>query len=124
MVKKTKTKKMESKKIVKEVFSGTCQDKDCPVHGNLKLRGKTFKGRVVSKNEKRLAIEFERMIYLRKYERYGKTKTKIHARLPKCAEKEVEIGDMVKIKECRPLSKIIHFAFLEKINSGEEKKWK
>jgi len=122
MVKKTKTKKMGNKKTVKEIVSTACNDKDCPVHGNLKLRGKTFKGKVVSKHEKRIAIEFERMIYLRKYERYGKTKTKIHARLPRCMEKDVEIGDMVKIKECRPLSKIIHFAFLEKINTGEDKK--
>ncbi len=121
MAKKEQTKKTAKEKTVKEITSEACKDIDCPVHGGLKLRGKTFKGRVVSKHEKRIAIEFERMIYLRKYERYGKTKTKIHARLPKCMEKDVEVGDMVRIKECRPLSKIIHFAFLEKINSGEEK---
>jgi len=119
---KQQSKKMEKKKTVNETSSGNCTDRDCPVHGSLKLRGKTFKGTVVSKHEKRIAIEFERMIYLRKYERYGRTKTKIHARLPKCAEKNVNVGDLVKIKECRPLSKIIHFAFLEKVNTGEEEK--
>lgn len=110
------------KKVVAEAVT-ECKDKDCPIHGNLKLRGKTFKGKVVSKHDKRITIEFERMIYLKKYERYGRTKTKIHARLPKCREHEVEIGDTVKIKECRPLSKIIHFAYLEKINRGEKKEW-
>ena len=105
-----KTKKEKGPKI--EITSTECRDKDCPTHGNLKLRGRTFKGFVVSKHDKRIAIEFERMIYLRKYERYAKTKTKLHARLPKCMEKEVNIGDLVQIKECRPLSKIIHFAFL------------
>jgi len=122
---KQKTKKTKVKEIKKKVVaeaSKECKDKDCPVHGNLKLRGRTFKGKVVSKNEKRLAIELERMVYFKKYERYGRTKTKIHARLPKCKDYEVEIGDTVRIKECRPLSKIIHFAFLEKINSGEKKK--
>nr|AJS12728.1 30S ribosomal protein S17P [uncultured archaeon] len=126
-----KTKKEKGPKI--EITSTECRDKDCPTHGNLKLRGRTFKGFVVSKHDKRIAIEFERMIYLRKYERYAKTKTKLHARLPKCMEKEVNIGDLVQIKECRPLSKMIHsvviqiirkaggeIAFLGKIN-GKEK---
>lgn len=105
-----------------EKMNVECTDKDCPKHGGLKLRGKTFQGVVVSKHEKRIAIEFERMVYVKKYERYARTKTKVHARLPKCEEKNVEIGDLVRIKECRPLSKIIHFAFLEKVKTGEEKK--
>ncbi len=112
---------MQGKKT-DEIVSVNCTDIDCPVHGNLKLRGRTFKGHVISKHEKRIAIEFERMIYLRKYERYGKTKTKLHARLPKCMDKEVNVGDLVRIKECRPLSKIIHFTFLEKVNGSEEEK--
>lgn len=111
-------KKTKENKMKEEKQSVSCSDADCPVHGHLKLRGKTFKGVVVSKNEKRIAIEFERMIYIKKYERYAKKKTKVHARLPKCMDKEVKIGDLVRIKECRPLSKIIHFAFLEKVNNG------
>lgn len=95
-------------------------EKDCPIHGSLKTRGKVFKGIVVSKNQKRVAIEFERMVYVRKYERYAKTKTKVHARLPTCMEKEVQIGDLIKIQECRPLSKIIHFVVVEKLKSKED----
>ena len=117
--KETKTIKEKSKK---ELTSEACKDKDCPVHGNLKLRGRTFKGFVVSKHDKRIAIEVEKMIYIKKYERYARTKTKLHARLPRCMENSVAVGDLVRIKECRPLSKIIHFAFLEKINGSEEKK--
>lgn len=118
MKKQTAKTNKEEKKILS---SDACHDKDCPIHGNLKLRGRTFKGFVVGKHDKRIAIEFERMIYVKKYERYAKTKTKIHARLPRCMEKEVFIGDLVKVKECRPLSKIINFAFLEKINNGDKK---
>ena len=114
--------KATEKKKEQEENGALCADKDCPRHGNLKLRGRTFKGTVISKNDKRIAIEFERMIYIKKYERYARTKTKIHARLPKCAEKEIDIGDLVRVKECRPLSKIIHFAFLEKVNAGKNKK--
>ena len=116
----TKTKKTENKE---KTTSVACNEKVCPVHGSLKTRGRTFKGIVVSKTQKRIAIELERMIYIRKYERYSKSKTKIHARLPICMEKEVDIGDLVKISECRPLSKIIHFVTTKKIkDKGELKK--
>lgn len=98
-----------------------CKDKNCHLHGNLKVRGKGFEGRVIKKHQKRVAIELERMIYVRKYERYSKSKTKIHARLPACMEKEINVGDLIKIHECRPLSKIIHFVVIKKVKSKEEK---
>lgn len=116
---KKKTDKMGKEK---ETVGTVCHDKDCTVHGNLKTRGKTFQGIVIDKKQKRVAIEFERMIYVRKYERYAKAKTKLHARLPTCMEKEINIGDTIKIRECRPLSKIIHFVVIEKIKNSEEKK--
>ena len=105
-----------------EIAEAVCYDKDCPVHGNLKVRGQVFKGEIIKKFHKRIVIEFERMIYIKKYERYAKSKTKIHARLPVCMEKQVNIGDLVKVQECRPLSKIIHFVFIEKVKDKEEKK--
>lgn len=99
-----------------------CDDKNCPEHGNLKTRGRIFEGKVVRKFYKRVAIEFERMIYIRKYERYAKSKTKIHARLPTCMEDSINVGDTIRVRECRPLSKIIHFVVISKIKSREEKK--
>ena len=86
-----------------------CNDFACPKHGNISLRGRSFKGTVIKKFSKRVVIEFERTIYIKKYERYAKRKTKLHARLPVCIEDEIKIGDYVEIKECRPISKIIHF---------------
>ena len=65
------------------------------------------------------AVAFERIIFVRKYERQMKKKTKIHARLPDCLKDEINIGDYIEIRECRPLSKIIHFAVVGKI--GREK---
>jgi len=119
-------KKEIKKQIGKEMnIVGTlqnCEDKNCSVHGNLKVRGRTFKGIVIKKFHKRIVIEFERMIYVKKYERYAKSKTKIHARLPDCMKNLVQIGDLVKVQECRPLSKIIHFVFIEKIKNNEELK--
>ena len=114
--------KTESGKQKIELAETVCKDKDCHVHGNLKVRGRTFEGKVIKKFNKRIVIEFERMIYVKKYERYKKSRTKIHARLPICMEKEINIGDLIKVQECRPLSKIIHFVVIGKIKSGEEKK--
>ncbi len=85
-------------------------------------RGRTFKGIVKKKFHKRIVIEFERMIYVKKYERYAKSRTRIHARLPINMEKEINIGDLIKVQECRPLSKIIHFIVIKKIKSKEELK--
>jgi small subunit ribosomal protein S17 len=86
----------------------------------IRTRGKIFQGKVIRKFHKRITIEFERMIYIKKYERYMKSRTKIHARLPEEFEKEVNVGDLVKIQECRPLSKIVNFAFIEKIKDASE----
>ena len=116
-------KKTEEKKKVEKtpnVASAICNDVRCPTHGNLKVRGRIFEGRVTKKFPTRITIEFERMIYIKKYERYSKFKTKIHARLPKCIENEINIGDLIRIQECRPLSKIIHFVVIKKLkNAGE-----
>ena len=121
------TKGKEEKKIEQEKknkISESCQDKQCPFHGRLKARGRTFRGFVIKKFPRRIAIEFERIIYVRKFERHMKKKTKIHARLPDCMKDDIQIGDYVEIRECRPLSKIIHFVVIKKIKSavGEGRK--
>jgi small subunit ribosomal protein S17 len=83
-------------------------------------RGRVFEGLVTKKFPKRIVLEFERMIYVRKYERYARLKTKIHARLPDSMEKIINIGDLVRVHECRPLSKIIHFVVIQKIKDAVE----
>ena len=111
MKKKTegKTEKEEKKNIVETI----CKDSKCHIHGNLKVRGRSFEGVVIKKFDKRVVIEFGRTVYVKKYERYAKFKTKIHARLPVCMEDQINIGDLIKVQECRPLSKIIHFVVIE-----------
>ncbi|MDE1848617.1 MAG: 30S ribosomal protein S17 [Nanoarchaeota archaeon] len=112
----------ETEKRKPEVPERTnCNDINCPIHGALSLRGRTFSGKVIKKFHKRIVIEFERTVYVRKYERYAKMKTKIHARLPDCMSNEVNLGDYITVKECRPLSKLIHFAVTEKIKGVNEK---
>jgi small subunit ribosomal protein S17 len=86
------------------------------------MRGRKFEGYVTRKFEKRITIEFERINFVRKYERYSKSKTKIHAYLPEKMKEEINIGDYVQVIECRPLSKIMHHVVVKKIKSREEVK--
>ena len=112
---------VELKKNVAGAVSA-CNDMDCHIHGGLKTRGRVFEGKVIRKFYKRIVIEFERTIYIKKYERYKKSRTKIHARLPNCMKDSINVGDYIRVQECRPLSKIIHFAVIEKIRDAEEMK--
>jgi len=91
------------------------------VKNRINPRGRIFEGIVIKKFTKRIVIEFERRIYIRKYERYLKSKTKIHARLPDDMIEEINVGDLIRVQECRPLSKIIHFVVIQKIKDKEEK---
>ena len=116
-----KKKKTNEKTEEAKLASAICDDKKCNIHGKLKTRGRMFEGRVTKKFPTRIVIELERMIYSKKYERYYKSKTKIHAHLPKCMENEIQLGDLIRIQECRPLSKIVHFSVIKKIKSAGEK---
>jgi small subunit ribosomal protein S17 len=99
-----------------------CNDFACPTHGQISLRGRSFRGTVIKKFPKRVVIEFERTIYIKKYERYSKRKTKLHARLPECMNKEINLGDYIEIRECRPISKIVHFVVVAKAGKDATEK--
>ena len=99
--------------------NNVCDDKFCPIHGSFSARGRSFQGKVIRKFPKRAVIEFERTVFITKYERYARRKTKLHARLPECMINDVNLGDFIEIKECRPISKIIHFVVTKKISGGE-----
>ncbi|MBS3071800.1 30S ribosomal protein S17 [Candidatus Pacearchaeota archaeon] len=87
---------------------------------NVPTRGRTFEGYVTKKFSTRVVIVFERTVYVQKYERFYKKKTKLHARLPQNIN--VEVGDYVRIKETRPLSKIIHFIVTDIVRKAAEAK--
>lgn len=97
-----------------------CNDKKCPLHGSLSVRGRIFQGKVVKIKEKNLKIELERTVYISKYERYLKKKTSLHAYLPACMKNSISIGDIVEIGECRPLSKTIHHVLVKVVRKIKE----
>ncbi len=86
----------------------TCDDKNCPFHGTLAVRGIMITGKVVATSmDKGVVVEKTRMHYIPKYERYEKRTGRYRAHLPPCIE--VKKGDDVLIMECRPLSKTKSF---------------
>ena len=82
-------------------------------------RGRLFEGSVTKKFPKRVVIEFERTVFIPKYERFSRKRTKLHARLPDSFSTSINVGDYIQIQECRPLSKIINFIVIKKIRSGD-----
>ena len=103
--------KKETKKTAKKV-KPSCNDIRCPVHGNLKLRGRVFVGNVISsKMAKTVNVEWPRQIYLSKYERFEKRRSRVKAHVPRCIK--VKVGDRVRIAECRPISKTKNFVVVE-----------
>ena len=102
--------KKENKKNQEE-----CNDRHCPIHGSISLRGRSFKGKIVKTDlHKTATIEFPRQFYLKKYERYEKRRSRIKAHNPECIN--AQIGDIVKIMETKPISKTKNFVVIEKCN--------
>lgn len=92
---------------------GMCEDPKCPWHGKLPVRGRIFKGVVISNKATKTAVvkwNFNR--FLKKYERYERRNTRVVAYNPECIS--AKKGDIVTISECRPLSKTKSFVVIEK----------
>ena len=92
-----------------------CDDKLCPFHGSLSVRGKLVQGKVVSAKAPRMIViqqEFPRIVT--KYKRYARSQSKIHAHRPPCID--VKEGDIVLTAECRPISKSVSFVVVEVVS--------
>jgi len=107
---------MKSKNIGLEVTApkATCKDRHCPFHGDAKLRGRIFVGKVVKAGmQKTVTVEWPRLFYIPKYERFEKRRTRVKAHNVECIE--AKVGDEVRIMETRPISKTKNFVVIEVI---------
>jgi small subunit ribosomal protein S17 len=116
-----KTKKQSVKTVANENVTERKDFRDVVKTLGVSTRGRIFQGIVIRKFHKRVTIEFERTIKIQKFERFMKKKTRIHARLPGEFADEINVGDLIRVHECRPLSKIIHFIVIEKVRNAEQK---
>lgn len=90
-----------------------CDDKHCPFHGILPVRGQVIDGVVVSvKMENAAVVEKNYLKYDQKYERYEKRTSRYSVHNPPCLN--IKVGDEVRIMECRPISKTVSFVIIEK----------
>ena len=104
-----------------EVPKLRCNDQKCPFHGHLSIRGRKLSGTIIStKMRKTAIIEFDRLFFLKKYERYEKRRTRLKVHNPECLN--AKDGDIVEVAECRPLSKTKNFVIIQKM--GLEKGFK
>lgn len=84
----------------------------------IKTRGRTFTGVVVdAKMQTTATVEWPRRKYVSKFERYMTGRTRVKAHNPQSID--AKKGDIVKLVECRPISKTKQFIIIEKV--GREK---
>ena len=104
---------------------GTCDDRHCPFHGRLSVRGQVLEGTIVSSSMQRTAVVERTLLhYIPKYERYEKRRRRYLAHHPPCLE--IPLGHRVRIAETRPLSKTVSYCIVQDLGeaarriSGEE----
>ncbi len=94
----------------------TCDDINCPFHGELSVRGRVLEGVVVSaKMDKTVVVERDYLLYIRKFKRYERRRSRISSHNPPCID--VKEGDRVIIAESRPISKTVGFVVVEKVEA-------
>lgn len=96
---------------------GECTDPNCPFHGTLPVRGQVIEGVVDSiKMNRTIVVRRDYYKFDQKYERYEKRTARIAAHAAPCLG--LKVGDSVKIMECRPISKTVAFAAVERRDSA------
>lgn len=99
-------------KTPQEAIKGDYVDKKCPFTGNVAIRGKIFRGMVIShKMRNTIVLRRDYLHYVKKYNRYEKRHTNIVAHCSPCFR--VKEGDIVTVGECRPLAKTVNFNVLK-----------
>lgn len=107
---------MAAKKTATQVKAEKAEK--APSASAISLRGKVLEGTVVSaKAARTVSVEWEQRQFVSKYERYERRTSKIAAHNPD--EINAKEGDVVRLMECRPLSKTKHFVVTEIIKRAE-----
>lgn len=92
----------------------------CPFYGELSVRGQVIEGLVASNDmDRTVVVEREYDVFVPKYDRYMKRRSRISAHVPGVLE-PVSVGDRVKIAECRPLSKTKSHVVVEVVEEADE----
>merc|ERR1711874_594655 len=109
-------------KTPREAKDGTYIDKKCPFTGNVSIRGRILTGKILKmKMMRTIVIRREYLHYVKKYNRFEKKHKNLSVHLSPCF-RDVAIGDIVTVGECRPLSKTVKFNTLKVTKGAASKK--
>lgn len=101
-----------------------CTSKKCPFHGTLNVKKEIIRGKVVKKDPHHSAtIEWNRLYYIPKYERFEFRRSRLRVHNPPCLD--APIDQEVIAAKTRPLSKnkgyvIIHIIKKEEIKENNK----
>ncbi|CAG9798958.1 unnamed protein product [Chironomus riparius] len=111
-------------KTPKEAVSGHYIDKKCPFTGMVSIRGRILTGVVRKmKMQRTIVIRRDFLHFVKKYSRFEKRHKNMSVHLSPCF-RDVELGDVVTVGECRPLSKTVKFNVLKVSKvAGSKKKF-
>jgi len=100
-------------KTPQTAIEGTYVDKKCPFTSDVSIRGRIFKGVVIStKMSRTIVIRRDYLHYIKKYNRFEKRHKTVSAHCSPAFR--IKVGDVVTVGQCRPLSKTVRFNVLRK----------
>jgi len=95
-------------KTPQTAIEGDYVDHKCPFTSDVTIRGKIFKGVVISnKMQRTIVIRRDYLHFIKKYNRFEKRHKTLTAHCSPAFR--LRIGDVVTVGQCRPLSKTIRF---------------
>merc|ERR1712107_704951 len=109
-------------KIPNEAKSGSYVDKKCPFTGKVSIRGRILTGVITKmKMNRTVVLRRDYLHYVKKYNRFEKRHKNMSVHLSPCF-RDVQVGDVLTVGECRPLSKTVKFNTLKVTRAAGNKK--
>ncbi|XP_041366116.1 40S ribosomal protein S11-like [Gigantopelta aegis] len=109
-------------KTPREAMDGSYIDKKCPFTGDVSIRGRILSGVVLKlKMQRTIVIRREYLHFVKKYKRFEKRHKNMSVHCSPCF-RDISIGDVVTVGECRPLSKTVCFNVLKVMRGSRSKK--
>merc|ERR1739847_49593 len=109
-------------KIPVEAREGHYVDKKCPFTGKVSIRGRILTGVITKmKMNRTVVIRRDYLHYVKKYNRFEKRHKNMSVHMSPCF-RDVQVGDVATVGECRPLSKTVKFNTLKITKSAGNKK--
>uniref|UniRef100_A0A0R3RHF9 Small ribosomal subunit protein uS17 n=1 Tax=Elaeophora elaphi TaxID=1147741 RepID=A0A0R3RHF9_9BILA len=105
-----------------QAIVGTYIDKKCPFTGNVSIRGRILTGVVMKmKMQRTIVIRRDYLHFIKKYRRYEKRHRNMSVHCSP-AFRDIAVGDIVTVGECRPLSKTVRYNVLKVLKASGAKK--